>query len=384
MLCAAGCGSVEGSEDPPSVEPPVNTSTSGTVPEGGTLSLASHLVSTDADSPATDLLYTLVSVPGDGMLKLSGTPLAAGDTFTQKQVTDGDVSYEHGGNPDGGDSFDWQLTDGTNMIATTTFAITVTPTNDAPAIVNNPETTVPEGGMEVLTPERFSVSDEEGNAITFTFVSAQRGTVERRVGAAPFTTMVAGDTFTVQDVADGNIRFVDPGDDDAMLAMQQNTTASFSWRMTDSEGAVAPSATGAFVTNFIIESVDDLPTVTWKTQRCQASGTSVPASPIMAFSDPDNVLADYELCVVAILNGESVTPSSTTMPGVTTTVVPVLQLGATNKVAGDCVPATQHNSLNLDSAANSYRGGVRYQLKKAGVNVLTEQTVGFPVTPTSC
>lgn len=384
LLAAASCGSVE--ETPPdaapepNLEPPVNTSSAGTVDEGGELSLASHLVSTDVDSPTQSLIYTLLSLPGDGALKLNDTDLIVGSTFTQKDVIDGNVTYVHNGTPNGGDSFDWELTDGVHMIPQSTFAVTVTPTNDAPAIVNNGTSEIAEGGTFVLTADRLSVADEEDGAITYTFVSAVRGVLQRRVGAGPFTTLVAGQTFTQQDIVDGNIRYVDPGTDDAMLAVQQNTTASFSWRVDDGQGGVAPSATGAFVSDFTITSVDDAPTIAWKTCSFQTSGTNVPANPIVSLTDPDNTLAQYSVCVVSITTGTNVTPSTTSSPGVTTLVMPTLQNGATNMAAGACLVANVLGSLNLDSAANTNRGAVTWKLMKNSIQVGANGTTQFPVS----
>lgn len=390
-LLLAACGSVQ--NDPPdaavvpSVEKPVNETTAGTVDEGGTLSLASKLVSSDADTPISGLTYTIASLPTDGSLELEGVALAAGGTFTQKDVTDGKVAYKHNGNPDGGDSFEWTLTDGTNPLPTTTFAITVTPTNDAPHIVNNPDSTIAEGGIEVLTVDRLAAGDEENGTITFEYVSAVRGVLQRRIGVAgTFANMVAGETFTAQDIADGNVRYVDPGTDDAMLATQQSTTASFSWRMSDGQGGISPSATGAHVSTFTISSVDDAPVVTWKTSRCSSAFMNVPANPIVTLTDVDNVSSAYQICVVSIGAGTNVTPSTTSAPGVTTTPMPVLQNAATNMAAGDCVPFNSAGNLNLDAATNpnQVRGYVTYKLMKNGVQWLTNTTVTFPSTPPSC
>jgi hypothetical protein len=143
--------------DQPNEAAPVNTKSAGTVDEGGQFSLTEHLVSTYADTPNQALVYTVLSLPSDGVLKLADTELAVGGTFTQKDVIDGNVKYVHSGIPDAGDSFDWELSDGIHKIPQSTFAITVSPTNDAPAIVNNVTSDVVEGGTFVLTPETFSV-----------------------------------------------------------------------------------------------------------------------------------------------------------------------------------------------------------------------------------
>lgn len=393
LLLVAGCGSVQGEDsdagpDMPNLEGPVNTSTAGTVDEGGELSLTSHLVSTDVDSPSQALVYTVLSLPTDGVLKLSDVDLAVGGTFTQKDVIDGNVNYAHSGIPDAGDSFDWELTDGLHKVPQSTFAITVTPTNDAPAIVNNVTSDVAEAGTFVLTPDVFSAADEEDNALTFTFVSNQRGQMQRRVGAGPFAALVVGDTFTVQDIVDGNIRYVDPGTDDAMLQVQQNTTASFSWRVSDDQGAVAPSATGAFVTNFTITSVDDPPVFTWRANVCSPAGNNLATNPILTFSDVDNTAADYTVCLNTWADGFR---EFGTLPGQTTTQIPlIIQNGTTNMVQNSCVAANALSGINVDSTVTAApaglrasRGSISWRLMKGTTQFGASGTMNLPVAPVS-
>ncbi len=340
----------------------------------------------------TSLVYTLLSLPSDGVLKLNDTELAVGGTFTQKDVIDGNVNYVHSGIPDAGDSFDWELTDGAHMIPQNTFAITVAPTNDAPAIVNNVTSDVAEAGTFVLTPDMLSTSDEENGTLTYTFVSVQRGVMQRRVGAGPFTALAPGDTFTVQDIADGNVRYVDPGSDDAMLQIQQNTTASFSWRVSDDEGAVAPSATGAFVTNFNITSVDDPPTINWQPKVCQGVGNNVLVNPIISLTDVDNTAAQYTVCIVSIVEGYTVASG-----GTVTSIPLIVQNGTTNLAVNSCVAANALTNINVDSAAGTNpagtleaarRGSVTWRLMKGtaqfGANGTTALPVMIPGIPTSC
>jgi VCBS repeat-containing protein len=345
----------------PNLEGPVNTNTAGTVDEGAQLSLTGQLVSSDADSPNTALVYTLLSLPEDGALKLGDTDLTVGGTFTQKDVIDGKVNYIHAGRPDPGDSFDWELTDGVHKVAQTTFAITVTPTNDAPVIVNNMTVDVAEGAINVLTADQFSTSDEENGTMTYTLVSTVRGALQLRVGAGPWNTIAPGETFTPQDIADGNVRFVDPGTDDAMLQIQQNTTASFSWRVNDGEGGVAPSAAGAFVTNFNITSVDDQPVFTWRTSHCAGVGQNVTFSPLVSLTDADNTAAQYSVCVVSIGTGWTIGT------GGTATQLPlVVQNNVTNLAVNSCVPANALSQINVDSNAGTQAYGPHYESVNRG------------------
>ncbi|MGE0867611.1 MAG: cadherin-like domain-containing protein [Kofleriaceae bacterium] len=381
LLSVTGCGEVV----PENIEAPVNATNAGTVPEGGTLSLAQNLVSADVDNDTDQLVYTIAAAPVRGMLVRDGVPLVADATFTQEEVNDGAVSYVNDGTENTMDQFTWSLSDGLHTIPAegpATFPITVTPVNDLPLVVNNPISTVPEGGTETLTMDRLLSTDAEGTALTYTFVSISRGQLQKDEGGG-FTALVTDATFTQQDVIDGKLRYVDPGTDDAALQAGTNSSAMFNWRVTDADGGVTPP-TGANVSTFTITPIDDAPAVNWRTMRCSATTTNIPADPLISLSDPDNVLADYEICVVAISNGTHVTPSTTASPGSTTTVIPTLQNNSTNLAVGSCVAANARSGLNLDTTANENRGAVTWRLRKGGVQVGDDVTVSFPKTPTSC
>jgi len=253
LACVTSCGSVESkdpaapdagtsdappasdaspaSDAPPAGAAPVNATTAGTVAESATMSLAGRLVSADSDTPASGLTYTVRALPTHGMLTVNGAPLAVGGTFTQDDVTNGHVNYVNDGAEAATDTFPWDLSDGSHVIPATgsiAFDIVITPVNDSPTIANNPVSVIPEGGTELLTDARLLATDAENTTLTFTFVSATRGQLQKKVGAGAFTTLAANATFTQQDITSGNVRFVDPGTDDPALKAQMNTTASFS------------------------------------------------------------------------------------------------------------------------------------------------------------
>ncbi|MDQ2766377.1 MAG: hypothetical protein M3Y30_04405 [Gemmatimonadota bacterium] len=309
-----------------------------------------------------------------------------GGAFTQQDVTNGNVTYVNDGAESTTDNFTWDLTDGGHVIPPTgsiAFNITITPVNDSPTIVNNPLSSLAEGGTAILSDARLLAFDAESTVLTFTFISNTRGQLQKKSGAGVFTALVPNATFTQQDITNGNVRFVDPGTDDPALQAQMNTVASFSWRVADADGAVNPP-TGSNVSTFTITPVDDAPTVSWRSQSCAVSGTNVPANPLISLSDPDNVLADYSVCLVSIGSGLRVSPSTSTQGGSTATVNAEVQNGTTNLNPGSCVPANALSNLNLDSSANFSRGSLTWKLVKGGVQVGPTNTVQFPVTPTSC
>jgi hypothetical protein len=115
------------------------TNTGTTVAEAstGTVITAAMLATTDVDNTPAQLVYTLSAVPVNGTLRLGGTALVASDTFTQADIDAGLVTYDHDGSETLADGFDFSVDDGAGAVTNATFAITVTPVNDPPAITSN-------------------------------------------------------------------------------------------------------------------------------------------------------------------------------------------------------------------------------------------------------
>ena len=67
---------------------------------------SSHLHAFDADSPASDIVYSLLTEPESGVVRVSASPAL---TFTQAQVNSGFVSYAHGGGEAPADGFDFTV-----------------------------------------------------------------------------------------------------------------------------------------------------------------------------------------------------------------------------------------------------------------------------------
>ncbi|MGE3765527.1 MAG: cadherin-like domain-containing protein [Kofleriaceae bacterium] len=401
LLVAAGCGSVQGTEpdggtqdgngsaepDAPPAGFPINATTAGTVDEDGTLSLAGKLVTADMDNTPNQLTYTVRSLPADGSLRVDGTPVAVGATFTQQDVNDNKVTYVHNGAENSADGFAWDLSDGEHTIpasGTINFAITVTPVNDAPTIVNNPLTSLAEGNSEVLTTARLMAADAEGSVLTYTLLAQTRGAVQTKVGGV-FTNLAINGTFTQQDVADGNVRFIDPGTDDANLAAQANSAASFSWRVTDADGGVNP-AVGSNITNFTITPVDDAVSITWDADDCVRDVSSFPTmtfngNPITAIADPDTPLSQYQICIVAFVLGECIDTSSSEFGCAVS-----LRSGSTNLVATSCVAASASTNVRATLAYPVTSGGnvpkVTWRLMKNGAQVGATHTISHPSSPT--
>ncbi len=109
--------------------PTLNHNTGETVNEGstGNVITATQLDYNDADDPDTSLVYTVTSLANiHGTLKLSGGALAVNGTFTQDDLDNNRVTYDHDGSETTAAAFGFSITDGSSSSITgQTFNFTV-------------------------------------------------------------------------------------------------------------------------------------------------------------------------------------------------------------------------------------------------------------------
>ena len=157
---------------------PTLTLSGVSVDEGSTNNTLTNemLTGTDVDDAPADLTYRLISAPSEGLLGFNNggisVVLSANDTFTQADVDNGRVFYNHSGSEAPTDSFDLEFYDGGEDGAATrsgTFEIAVNQVNDTPTAVND-DFTVAEDGT--LTPTLGvndllqNDSDPDGDTLT--------------------------------------------------------------------------------------------------------------------------------------------------------------------------------------------------------------------------
>ena len=93
--------------------PTIGANTGAVVDEGSVVTIdAALLGTTDPDTPTDMLVYTLTSVPANGVLSRDGTPLVPGGSFTQADIDLGIVQYAHDGSETFADGFDFEVSDG--------------------------------------------------------------------------------------------------------------------------------------------------------------------------------------------------------------------------------------------------------------------------------
>lgn len=130
----------------PGAAPTVDTNTASVLSEGGSdIVAAAELETNDADTADSSLTYTVTTTAvSNGTLWLDAnlngvvdggeTTLGLGGTFTQDDINNNRLRYQHDGSETTTDSFGFQVSDGTNDVTNQTFNFTVNPVNDQPVI----------------------------------------------------------------------------------------------------------------------------------------------------------------------------------------------------------------------------------------------------------
>lgn len=120
------------------VNDPPNLTTNNplNVNEGGSGTITSaRLQSTDPDNTAAEIIYELTAAPTHGTLRRNGTALSVGDTFTQDDINNNRITYQHDGSETTSDSFVFNLRDVNGGSAGSfVFNITVNSVNDPPLV----------------------------------------------------------------------------------------------------------------------------------------------------------------------------------------------------------------------------------------------------------
>ncbi|MGE0468789.1 MAG: cadherin domain-containing protein [Nitrospira sp.] len=196
--------------------PILSTNEGATVDEGASIILsAKNLDVVDVDNGASQVLYTITSLPINGTILLKGTPLSVKDTFTQDDIDSGIVEYQHDGSETDSDSFAFVVDDGAGgSLEESTFKIAVTPVNDTPTDLSLSSNTVAE------------------NAANGTMVGTVSGTDPDTSDTKTYTlTDTAGGRFAI-DSTTGQITVADG----SLLDYEAATSHSVTVRVTDSGG----------------------------------------------------------------------------------------------------------------------------------------------------
>ncbi len=127
------------------------------------------LLTTDIEDGASALRYEISVDASYGKLVLNGVDLHAGDSFTQKDIDDGNLEFRHNGNEIAtADSITMQVDDGAGTATTFALSITIKLENDLPVLSSMESGTLNyiEGDGAVVVSNTIAVSDADNVELT--------------------------------------------------------------------------------------------------------------------------------------------------------------------------------------------------------------------------
>ncbi|MBF0451875.1 MAG: tandem-95 repeat protein, partial [Candidatus Magnetomorum sp.] len=204
-----------------------------------------NLLVTDPDNLPQELTYVLSVMPAHGSIYSNGIQLT-GNTFTQQNISNNLITYQHDGTENFADTFTFVVHDSFGASLTeTVFTITIQPVNDIPQLITNSPLSLNEGESKAIPNTLLMASDPETSNLTYTITGLPDYGQLRKNGIA----MSINDSFVQSDLTNGNIRFDHDG--------SEQLTDSFSFVVSDADGGMITE------TQFSIQivSVNDAPVV---------------------------------------------------------------------------------------------------------------------------
>ncbi len=247
---------------------------------------ATKMVFTDEEDADSTLTYTITTAPTHGVILKNGAPLGAA-TFTQQDITDGLIAYQHTGSAQPGanspdDTFVYRVSDsGTPSPVRTsgfqTVTITLSAQNDSP-VAQDDEFTTDQDTVQtgnVLADNSNGVdSDPDSPVLTVSAVAGLPGNVGSLVA------LPSGATVTLN--SNGTFSYNPNGAFDS-LAASAMTTDEFEYTISDASGSTSTATVTMTITG-----LNDAPIATPATVSVPQVFSGSIATQLLAFaSDPD-------------------------------------------------------------------------------------------------
>jgi len=231
------------SDAPTNTQPTPGGSNTASLLEGEIVTLTQGMLdASDSEQSAEEIVYRVESLAASGDIRLNGERLRVGQSFTQADINNGDVTFAHGGGEDFVDSFDYTVSDGQATSGVQTFDLNVTPQNDAPSaetdtvFVNEEQNvTLTSTNIALSDPDNSASDNETGFAINqdlnFTIDSLPGNGTLKLNGTA----VTAGDNVTQAQLNNGKLEYTHDG--------TENFTDNFAITPLDDAGVGSGDAT---------------------------------------------------------------------------------------------------------------------------------------------
>jgi RHS repeat-associated protein len=245
-----------------------------TLNEGATATISSSILKvTDVDNTPTELVYKITDLPDNGALLLNGTALTLGSSFTQANLDNSNISYQHNGGETIQDAFKFTLADPTgNTLSETTFGIIINPVNDAP-FANTDKTLILAEDAAPIALGITAPTDSENNLLTIT-VTAIPDVAKGQVLLGNNTAVALNQTLNIFELQ--QLVFVP-------VTNANGAAGTFSYTVNDGNGGTASQSVTLNITP-----VNDAPIVNANKTLILAEDTSPVVMGITAPTDVDN------------------------------------------------------------------------------------------------
>ena len=251
---------------------PIITQNSLTLSEGQTVVLgAGDLAATDVETADAALQFTVSGVTG-GQFELVSNAGVAITTFTQAQLTAGDVQFVHDGN-EAAPTYSVSVFDGALTTGPQAAAITFTNVNDAPTAVGDLDTA---GEGATITIDLAANDLDPDDGLDLTSIAILGGPTNGSIAIN----------------GDGTVDYTHDG--------SETLSDSFTYTIRDAAGQVSNTAT----VNLTITPVDDAPVVTNNALVITEGGAVVLTATDLAATDAETAAPALQFTVSGVTGGQ--------------------------------------------------------------------------------
>lgn len=208
-------------------EPTIGINSGLTVDEGDFGIVTKEMLNeSDPDDEGLGVQYKITDLVDNGTLLINGGLVTVGTIIAQQYIDQGLLMYQHDGGETTSDSFSFELADGGEDgvgVALGTFDITILPINDPPELENKNTVTLDEGTVETISNTYFKHTDVD-NANDELVYTLTKNVVNGELLLSG-TKINVSDTFTQEDINNGNVGYSHNGD--------ETTSDSFKYTLGD-------------------------------------------------------------------------------------------------------------------------------------------------------
>lgn len=260
----------------PSNDPPTVLTNAGlSVQEGNNQEISNtNLSATDIDSPDNLIQFIITNPTNHGYLENTDNLGFSILTFTQEDLVNSKIQYQHDGSETLTDSFVFKINDGDQELTNQTFNITVGPVGDTPTLVVNTGESLNEGESVTITFASLSSTDvdsEDLDLIYTIYTVTEHGNIE-------FSDLpgISQTTFTQRDIISSRVKYFHDN--------SETLSDSFTFKVSDGGNETLNNTY-----TFSISPVNDSPSVSINSGATVTQSKSVTITPtILLCEDPDN------------------------------------------------------------------------------------------------